>query len=549
MIYTVPKLRASTYRNLLPYLIHFPSILTSIATTVKLLWLPYLIASSLIIYGFTWSLPDYHFLDRSFQADENAAVWAVSQIHFPLYYPRWLPWGTGLFYQAYLVRSVLTVGGLLHAADANWTLIAGRIVVYLSALGVVTFTFLLGRKLFDTRTGWLAALLLSPMPGFVVNSHYFKTDVPALCWTLAAMFAAFTLRSAPSPSRVVLLGLLIGYAASVKYDAGLMFPVGIMVVAVAQRQRNAHWLLRPYLPSVIIGFAIGEPYGILNFAGLVSAIHWVEGLNRAGVPYVAIRPPALIDYYVDVLPFSMTTPLLISSGLALIYVLAHERWRLAPIWLYLGLYSLLLSVDNMRIVRYTLPLLPFAALFVAYTVRSLTTHRRFGPVVIAACSAIVAYTYIFSLSYVHVMTLTDPRVQASHWIELNVAKSAPLPMIETGYLNVPQIWLFGYKQVQVSYDIGTLSGAKSPYFVLTDFGPLFYEEGLSSFPKQQAFFAYVHSHYHLVASFENSQTLLGVDSKHAGRIPQDWLFPNPKITILERNSVPQRTQAHGVSRS
>src|SRR5579883_47976 len=67
------------------------------------LWLPYLLASILILYGFQWGLPDPPYLTSSFQPDEGAAVWAVSQINFPRFDPQILQWGTGLFYQVYVV--------------------------------------------------------------------------------------------------------------------------------------------------------------------------------------------------------------------------------------------------------------------------------------------------------------------------------------------------------------------------------------------------------------------------------------------------------------
>ena len=115
---------------------------------VKQSWPAYLLASILILVGFHWSLPSAY-QDKSFQADENAAVWAVNQIHFPMFNPRWFPWGTGLFYQAYLLKLVFAGGGLVDVSD-YWIILMGRLVVFASALGAISVLFLLGRKLFDT---------------------------------------------------------------------------------------------------------------------------------------------------------------------------------------------------------------------------------------------------------------------------------------------------------------------------------------------------------------------------------------------------------------
>ena len=116
-----------------------------VAGVVAQIWPSYVAASVLILLGFHWGLPGSQFVPRSWQDDENAAVWAVQQISFPLFDPRWLPWGTALFYQVYVVKEIVTLGGLLRASDHE-VLVLGRLVVFVSALGTVTAVFLLGRR-------------------------------------------------------------------------------------------------------------------------------------------------------------------------------------------------------------------------------------------------------------------------------------------------------------------------------------------------------------------------------------------------------------------
>jgi len=182
-------------------------------------------------------LPGNLYQDKSFQADENAAVWAVNQMSFPLFYPRWLAWGTALFYQVYLVKTIFTVGGLIHINDV-WMYVMGRLVVYASALGAITMIFLIGRKLFDIWTGRLAAILPAVLPGFVINSHYFKTDIPMTFWSLAALLTAYQVVSSGKSVWVVVLGLLVGYSASVKYSAAVLSPEGLVAIVIEDRKLN-----------------------------------------------------------------------------------------------------------------------------------------------------------------------------------------------------------------------------------------------------------------------------------------------------------------------
>jgi len=510
----------------------------SYLTIAKSLWPAYLLASTLILWGFTWSLPSYY-QDKSFQADENAAVWAVKQIHLPYHIsPRWFPWGTALFYQVYFVKLIFKVGGLSQPSD-SWIIVMGRLVVFVSALGAITSIFLLGRKLFDTWTGQLAAIILAVLPGFVINGHYFKTDVPMTFWMLTTMLIAYKLMDSGNSAYLFLLGLLVGYTASVKYSGGLMFFVGLVAIAMASRKFHKPFSWVSYFLCVGLGFAFGEPAALWpgNWGEIIKALRWVGGLNRVGIPYYVARPAAWIDYFLNVMPFAMTLPMLVVASLALswvvgVCVLKRRKWEHLLIVTFLVVYYPLLATDNARLVRYTVPLLPFAALLVASFVRSLRDRRLVGKIAVIGVSALAAYAFLFSVSYVRVFAETDPRIQASRWVEEHILRGRPVPEIATGYLNLPQLNLLGYETVLIHYNISDLQNTQSPYLIASEFSTSAYSQALDYYPQQKSFFQFVTENFSEVVRFENSQELLFINSKRGSKLPDDWLHPNPRITIL-----------------
>jgi len=502
-------------------------------SVLKQLWPAYLCASFLILYGFSWGLPDSLHL-FSFQADENAAVHSVQTMHFPSFDPRRYNWGTGLFYQAYLAKKIISLGGLLRTPDHR-VFILGRIISYLSALGAITTTYLLGRRLFDEWTGRLAALILSVLPGFVVNSHYFKTDIPMLFWLLVAMLFAYELIASSRLGYVWALGLALGYAASIKYSAALLVPSGLVAIGMADWKLKPHaWLAFPV--AVGIGFIIGEPRLFFNWRDIIAAVHWVKQLNATGQPYAIGRPPAWLDYSVNVLPLSLTLPMLALTGLAVLWAIAKGGKKLLPIWAFICPYYLLVSADNERLVRYTTPLLPFMALLVAYLIKSLREIHFVKQFALPAISIVLLYVFIFSFSYVQVMAQTDPRVQASNWIIQNIPKGGELPINKDHYTNFPDLPLLGYKRLEIDYNIEELQKAESPYLIFSEFGTRFYLEAIEHYPAHKKFFDYVNANYVDVVHFENSQRIFGIDSKATTRMAQDWLHPNPRITILRRET-------------
>ena len=238
------------------------------------------------------------------------------------------------------------------------------------------------------------------------------------------------------------------------------------------------------------------------------------------------------------MPYAMTIPMLLATAIALLWVMIRKRTEALPILVFLAFYYPLLARDNWRLVRYTVPLLPFAALFVAALIASPRKERVIGKISVAAGYAIVGYALLFSFSYVRVMAQTDPRNQATRWSLQHVAKETPVPLVGAFYLNVPQLEFAGYKVFDVGYSIADLQSATSPYLVVSEFSTAPYAQAIGHWPEQEKFLAYVNEHYREVAHFENSQKLLFLDSKRGSKLAQDWLIPNPRITILMRRSAP-----------
>ena len=90
--------------------------------------------------------------------------------------------------------------------------------------------------------------------------------------------------------------------------------------------------------------------------------------------------------------------------------------------------------------------------------------------------------------------------------------------------------------MDVETSVEKLQAAASPYLAVSEYVTQRYEGALADFPPVGGFFNYIRDNYTEVRSFENSQRLLGVDSKKGWTVTHDWLYPNPRITIFRRKS-------------
>ena len=505
-----------------------------LSDTLRAVWPAYLIASILIIWGFSWSLPDGRLLDKSFHADENAAIWGVNQIHFPGFNPRLFNWGTALLYQVYVLKLLVSLGGLITIGDGG-ELLLGRLVVWASAMGILTCVFLLGREIFDARAGRMAAILLAVMPGFIINSHYFKTDIPMVFWALAAMVAGYRLLATGKLSWIYGLGILTGYAISTKYNAVVMVPTGLVFLAMSPRKVPKVRALFLYGACLAVGFLLGTPRILPDPREFLNTLRWVHGMAQSGAPGAIAAGPAWHDYLTRISQLALTFPLWAAATAAALVLALRRDKALLPVWVFLAGTAWLLASDNSRLMRYVAPLLPIAALFVAGLASELRrVHRIAGRLAAFAVAALVAYAFLFTASYVRVMTREDPRIQASRWIAANVSRDLPFPVSTSHYLGAPQVQLWHFQKLDVETSLEKLRAARSPYLAVSEYVTQRYAGALPYYPAVKDFFDYVRDHYEEVAGFENSQRLLGIDSKQGLTVTHDWLYPNPRIVIYRR---------------
>lgn len=504
---------------------------------VRLLWPAYLLASILILCGIGWGLMENPkprspvYTPTSFNQDENGVVYAVEGMTLSRPYPRLYDWGTAFFYPVYAVRAV--VAKIRHPPVGNrGTLMIARYLVYLSALGAVTMMFLLGRRLFGESTGRLAAIILAVSPGFVIYGHYVKTDIPMIFCLLVAILLAVEVMDHETPGSCVALGLAVGLAASTKYSAVALLPAGIAAIVVGSPVRNRFRALVLYTIAVAAAFLIGTPGVVLEPHAWLAALQKDAALNSTRSLTSLAGPPALLAYPLEILPLAFTVPMLLVAALGFVWAaISHKRKNLLPIWILLASYWLLMARDNTRVLRYSLPFVPFAALFAAYALSEARKIRGVRAAAIPAVVALILYSFVFSLAYVQAMARPDPRLQAAHWIARHIARTEPILTSETSYYNRPQIDQMGYRLIDVGSDISKLQQSDARYFLLSEYTTMMFSHSIWRAKERAAFLEYLRNNYSPTACFENSQTLLGIINTKR-QLPDDWLQPNPRICIL-----------------
>src|SRR5215210_3704752 len=178
--------------------------------------------------------------------------------------------------------------------------LSGRLPVVALGMLLGWVAFLWARELYGDEAGLVALFLLAFCPSLVAHAHLATTDVGFAAFTVLALwtFHRFVLR--PTPARLVLCGVALGLAQLAKMSALLLYPLFLLLAAVAFFRSSSPLPLRGggargggrlaaiFLISLLVldvGYlfqGVGSPLGDFHFES--RALRAVVSVLPAGLP-------------------------------------------------------------------------------------------------------------------------------------------------------------------------------------------------------------------------------------------------------------------------
>jgi len=320
--------------------------------------------------------------------------------------------------------------------------------LFLVAVGTMTVavTYLLGKRLYNTTTGLLAAFFLALTCLHTFESHYARGHVlAAFLVTLAVYFCARILHTGRARD-YVLAGVSIGLATAAQYSA--LLALAPLIVAHAWRART--WRARLWhrslwlgLDSAGIAFFLVTPYALLNFPFFAGEMKWFLTQVVSHTWVDAEGQPVWLFYLTEHLRNGMGLGLEIVALLGIVYALARHRpadWVLLafPLLLFLSL------ARGENFARYALPLLPFLTIAAARGLHDLAERlrTRVAPRVVSLSLALVAGLLMLPsfqniVRYDFWLTQPDTRAQAAEWIRTHIPREASIVVEGAGVLGPP----------------------------------------------------------------------------------------------------------------
>ncbi len=312
--------------------------------------------------------------------------------------------------------------------DARWTILAGRLVVVLFALGAIFVVYLIGRDVLgDDRVGIAAAWLLAFGGLHVTQSHFFLSDVPVTTALLLSLWLLWRDATAPPGDGGEWLrwsAFSTGVAFALKLFFFSIPPLAVVILLRGPRVRRV-------LHAVVFGVA-GAVIAMLGFDNLKTLSAVLGG--GTSDPYVFNRAKGALLYLVQ-LPDIFSLPLLVlaligSAGIVRRAVRHRDRSRVAVGMLLFAfppallLLFIVFKVDHFP--RHFVPLIAWAALAGGWALmRALDAMRtrRLAPAVLLAPVFVWMLAFLVDTERLFIF---EPRNAALRWVQANVAKGSTM---------------------------------------------------------------------------------------------------------------------------
>lgn len=355
-----------------------------------------------------------------------------------------------------------------------WFLINRGLSATLGTLTILV-VYSTGRRLWDERTGLVAAFFMALAFIHVRDSHFGSTDAMMTFFIMLSTMWLVDGHLTGSRRSFVLAGVMGGLATATKYNAGvIMFPVLVsQIVQVVESRRTGEkpafdgrmfWFGIPCAAA----FLVGVPFLIFDFTDFQAAMVLLDASMRSGTGTIS---DSLGNGWWHHLRYSLyhgVGPLLLVASIAGAPFMYRQRKGLAVVLLtFPVIYFIVIGSVRNLFFRYAIPIVPFLCLLAAWAVVEVARRptRSRGPFRLRQGSggqaaprdqastwllaaAVMVAPAVNVIQFDYLAAQTDNRVVVSRWFDANVPAGASIAQSGStyGYVQftrdrfVPWLW-------------------------------------------------------------------------------------------------------------
>ncbi|HXO59203.1 MAG TPA: glycosyltransferase family 39 protein, partial [Candidatus Acidoferrum sp.] len=376
----------------------------------------FVLGAGLRLWGINFGLP------ALYRPDEDVTVGRAMGIFHGILDPHFADWPHLYFYVAAAWLAPFRLIGLVQDPASGY--LGVRVLDALLGSLTVLIVFEFGRRAYGWLAGFFGASALAVAFLDVRDSHFATLDVPLTLACVAALYIAYRTIEARGVRPLLLNGIALGVAASLKYNGALVFAGIAAAQTLRARAERTSW------PRILPRLALIAAVGIVTLAITSPFLVLDPGMTQHGIGYIfqhlgKATAPAIGWVQLSLALWFGIDPVLVLVAIAGV---AYAAWRRQPadliILTFLAVYVVLIGAGGSVFFRYADPMIPFLLLLggraLAWLVERTARGRARRLALVVAFALIVVAPLAHDIRYDLLIQQTDTRTLAFNWLAQHV---------------------------------------------------------------------------------------------------------------------------------
>ncbi|CAN5201612.1 hypothetical protein BH11PAT1_BH11PAT1_7030 [soil metagenome] len=406
-------------------------------------------------YGLNWD-QGYHL-----HPDERAIVLFTLKLAFPRtiheflaatsgWNPHFFAYGSLPLYLLYAAAGIASHLSFSLGSYDGINLV-GRGISASADVAIILLLFFLGKKLFSPFVGILSACFYTMSTFALQAAHFYAVDTMLTLFTLLALFSLIQFQMTHRYKRLVGFAVCLGLAVATKISAIILLTPFILTLlyVLFHEWQTAHSSLSKKISVMarhgfllcstvgivlVLTFAFCEPYALISFSEF-----WKQTSQQSEMTRSAFTFPYTLQY-VGIIPYLYELKQIFFWGqgpflaficfggviyTSLFFYKHPEKKNLGILLSFFWIYFAVVGSFAVGFMRYMLPLYPLFCLFGAYGYVTFL-HRLPRSFHIATLTLTLLLILILPVSFLHIYTQPNTRVQATEWILNNIPQGSTI---------------------------------------------------------------------------------------------------------------------------
>jgi hypothetical protein len=324
---------------------------------------------------------------------------------------------------------------IFRSSDSTQIWVAARVAS--AALGslAVWLLYLTGARLFDRRTGLIAAAILAVAFLPVFYGKLALNDSPTLAPVCLSLWGSAGIARLGRRRDFVIAGLGLGLAAATKYTGGIVAAPLIAAALACAAEPGRRRFVALWLPIsgviAVAAFIAANPYAVIDFHQFINQLAQQSDESSEGNGKLGLTHGSGVFYYLWSLSWGVGWLPAGASALGALALLVRRWW-----WTFAALvpaavgYLAFMGLQGRYFGRWVMPIIPIVCLLAAFAAASLVElvargrGRTQAALLVVLAAALCVQGGYYSVHSGIVNSREDTRAIARTWLLAHIPKHA-----------------------------------------------------------------------------------------------------------------------------